>query len=70
MQVKQRSTLIKGRILASVITFLLLFIFLFVAARFGLIGGREDDEGTGNGDNLENQETSTGFLEIENILVC
>lgn len=54
MKMKQRSTLIKGRILASVITFILLLVFLIVAAQFGLIGGRENDEQPVNEDSLGN----------------
>ncbi len=47
---KRRSTLIKGRILASVITFALLLIFLIIAAYYGLIGNREN-----NGESLREE---------------
>ncbi len=47
---KRRSTLIKGRILASVITFALLLIFLIIAAHYGLIGNREN-----NGESLREE---------------
>ena len=48
---KRRSTLIKGRILASVITFALLLIFLIIAAYYGLIGNRENNGESINEDN-------------------
>ncbi|GEM_PF-2395674 len=58
MDFKQRSTLIKGRILASVITFLLLLIFLFIAAKYGLIGGRNHREDPTNGESQSRGETA------------
>lgn len=49
-----RSTLIKGRILASVITFLLLLLFLFLAVQCGLLRGGENREALPAETGLEN----------------
>ena len=55
---KKRSTLIKGRILASVITFILLLVFLIVAAKFGLIGNRKGGNEPVNDSARENYSVS------------
>lgn len=43
MKLKKRSTLIKGRILASVITFILLIVFLIIASQMGLFGNQDQN---------------------------
>lgn len=64
MDFKQRSTLIKGRTQVSVITFLLLLIFLFIAAKYGLIGGGDRREDPANGKSQSRGETA-GMIESE-----